>query len=136
MLNFNQYIQESKLHKEAEKKLHDASYRASLGDHSKQVRMKQMGFKVVDDHESMEHARKVYRGEAKSKHLGEIPIPSKVTQDEVDKEKAKSMIINHTKLPPIKVAKVNGEHVVVDGHHRLAAAKALGKKTISADIVN
>lgn len=126
---------ENSNHDKAEKNLHDASYRASLGDHSKQVRMKQMGFKVADDHESLNHARKVYRKEFKSKHIGKIPIPSKVTQDEVDKEKAKSMIPHHNKFSPIKVAKVNGEHVVVDGHHRLAVAKALGKKTISADLV-
>jgi hypothetical protein len=137
MLNFKDHLQEQ-IHKDAEKVLHDASYRSSIGDHSRQTRLKQMGFDVVSDSEQ-ENEKVLHHShfsKTEGKPLGKIPLPTKVIQSEVDKEKAKSLIDHYDKLPPIKVAKVNGEHIVVDGHHRLAVAKALGKKTIHATLVN
>lgn len=38
-------------------------------------------------------------------------------------------------MPPIKVAKVNGAPVVVDGWHRLAALESIGRTEVEAEIV-
>jgi hypothetical protein len=38
-------------------------------------------------------------------------------------------------LPPIEVWAWRGEHYVLDGHHRVAAARALGSDYISAHVV-
>lgn len=114
-----------------------AAFKQSLGYHGKQSRLTRMGFDVVSDEEQAKHKALQHSHFSKhdGKHLGEIPMPKKVIQPEVDREHAKSMIDHHDKLPPIKVAKINGEHVVVDGHHRLAVAKALGKTKIHARLV-
>jgi ParB-like nuclease domain len=37
-------------------------------------------------------------------------------------------------LPPIEVFRLHGYYYVSDGHHRVAAARALGEKTIAANV--
>lgn len=123
--------------KKAAEAIDQAAFRHSLGDVGKQARMPRLGFEVVSDADQAKHSvlQHSHFSKAKGKSLGEIPMPKKVIQSEVDREKTKSMISSHDKHPPIKVAKINGEHVVVDGHHRLAVAKALGKTKIKAELV-
>ena len=122
-------------------KAHDtidhAALKPTLGYHGKQARLSRMGFDVMPDEEQAKHKvlQHSHFSKATGKPIGEIPMPKKVIQSEVDRDKAKSMIDHHDKLPPIKVAKIDGEHVVVDGHHRLAVAKALGKTKIHAELV-
>src|SRR5262245_29869015 len=38
-------------------------------------------------------------------------------------------------MPPIAVYRVDGEHYVRDGHHRVSVARALGAQAIEADVV-
>ncbi len=38
-------------------------------------------------------------------------------------------------LPPIEVWAWRGEYYVLDGHHRVAAARALGSDYISAQVI-
>jgi hypothetical protein len=40
-----------------------------------------------------------------------------------------------TPLPPISVYRVDDQHYVRDGHHRVSVARALGESTIDADVV-
>lgn len=124
-------------HDKAKEAIDHAAFRQSLGDHGKQARLSKMGFDVMSDEEQTKHKtlQHSHFSKAKSKPLGEIPIPHKVIQSEVDREHAKSLISSHDKHAPIKVAKINDQHVVVDGHHRLAVAKALGKTKIKAELV-
>jgi len=42
--------------------------------------------------------------------------------------------VNHPSDEPITVLDVEGQKVVYDGHHRAAAAKKLGLKTITANV--
>ena len=124
-------------HNKAADAIDHEAFKPTLGYHGKQARLNRMGFDVMPDEEQAKHKvlQHSHFSKAKSKPLGEIPIPKKVIQPEVDREHAKSLISSHASHPPIKVAKINGEHVVVDGHHRLAVAKALGKTKIKAELV-
>jgi uncharacterized ParB-like nuclease family protein len=38
-------------------------------------------------------------------------------------------------LPPIAVYRVDGRHVLRDGHHRASAARALGRERIEAEVI-
>jgi hypothetical protein len=38
-------------------------------------------------------------------------------------------------LPPIEVYRLHGHYYVSDGHHRVAAARALGEKSIAAHVI-
>ena len=38
-------------------------------------------------------------------------------------------------LPPVELNKLGDEYYVVDGHHRLAAAKELGREFVDAEVV-
>ena len=40
-----------------------------------------------------------------------------------------------TQLPPISVYRVDDQHYVRDGHHRVSVARALGETTIDAEVV-
>lgn len=124
-------------HSKAAEIIDKAAFKQTLGYHGKQARLKNMGFDVMSDEEQAKHKELQHShfSKAKTTPLGEIPIPNKVIQSEVDREHAKSLISSHDKHAPIKVAKIDGEHVVVDGHHRLAVAKALGKTKIKAELV-
>lgn len=124
-------------HDKAKEAIDHAAFKPTLGYHGKQARLNRMGFDVMPDEEQAKHKvlQHSHFSKAKGKSLGEIPLPHKVIQSEVDRDHAKSLISSHDKHPPIKVAKIDGHHVVVDGHHRLAVAKALGKTKIKAELV-
>lgn len=48
---------------------------------------------------------------------------------------AVAIMDNYAQLPPIEVVQVGDVYYVLDGHHRVSAAKALGKITIDANII-
>lgn len=37
------------------------------------------------------------------------------------------------RVAPVEIVKHNGEHIVTNGHHRIAAARALGKKKMTVN---
>ena len=117
--------------------INDAAYKISLGDYGSHVRMSKLGFNVIPDNIQSSHPLMQYSFFSKKngKNIGSIKLPSTVIQAEVDRQHVISMIPVQNKLPPIKVVSYNGEYVVVDGHHRLAAAKALGKRSIKAELI-
>lgn len=111
----------------ASSSLEAASFRESLGLPGNNVRMSKLGFKVREDL----FDNGAFHEEGVS--LGKIKLPSIVTQSEATKDFTQS-ILGRTP-DPIKVREVGGEYVVLDGHHRLAAAKASGAKRIDAVLV-
>jgi hypothetical protein len=59
-----------------------------------------------------------------------------ITQPNIQSNKAKQIITNIDKTPVINVVQFpNGEKVIYDGHHRLIANWALGKKSIIVNLV-
>jgi len=59
------------------------------------------------------------------------------TSDEMERRSATSMRSKRRgeEMPPIDVYRVGDVHFVIDGHHRVAVARALGWKTINAHVV-
>ena len=119
--------------------IHNASYRPTFGDFRKDARMSQLGFVVMSDSDISKHPAMKYSYFSKAQ--GNKPIlidlPKTVVQNDVDKDFVFKIIDDYDRLgpsknKPIKVTKANNEYVVLDGHHRLAAAKALGYKKIYA----
>jgi hypothetical protein len=58
--------------------------------------------------------------------------------DAAARERWKGLWMAHARgaaLPPISVYRVNGQHIVRDGHHRLSVARDHGDATIEADVV-
>jgi hypothetical protein len=59
-----------------------------------------------------------------------------ITQPNIQSNKVKHLIKNINNLPYINIIQFkNGEKVIYDGHHRLVANWALGKKLIKAYLV-
>ncbi|HHF98199.1 MAG TPA: DUF4032 domain-containing protein [Candidatus Aerophobetes bacterium] len=50
-------------------------------------------------------------------------------------ERIKKAMMKGKSLPPVELYKLDEEYYVVDGHHRIAAAKDLGQKFIEAHVV-
>ncbi|MCC6616008.1 MAG: ParB-like nuclease domain-containing protein [Anaerolineae bacterium] len=60
-----------------------------------------------------------------------------LTRDDKDRwvSAAIALMADPSALPPIHVVEVNGHYFVVDGHHRVSAAKALKRLYIDAEVV-
>ena len=80
-----------------------------------------MQYKNVAKHTDVKHTK--------------IKLPVTVTQETVKRKIVIDMVKSISKLPPIKVIEYNGEYVVLDGHHRLAAYKAMNKQIIPVMIL-
>lgn len=122
--------------KAAKEVINKASYRASLGDYRKDARLTQLGFILLSDAEINKLGVDYeYFNNATGKDLGMINIPKYITQNDVTKDFVYGLIDKNTKSKPIKVMKYKDDYVVLDGHHRLAAAKATDKKKIRAVLI-
>ncbi len=65
-----------------------------------------------------------------------IPLDSILTtQTRLNPENVKNAIYNLDKIPPAIVIEQEGKYYVQDGHHRLIAAKLLGRKTFPARVM-
>lgn len=123
---------------QAKAKIDEAARKVSIGGFREDARMSKLGFKVMPDDEQAKHKelQYAYFSKAKTSKLGKIDLPDTVIQADVSRSKAKELVSSTRKVPPIKVAKIGGKFVVVDGHHRLAAAKARGDKKIDAELIS
>lgn len=123
---------------QAKARIDEAARKISIGGFREDARMSKLGFTVMSDTDQAKHPelRYAYFSKAKTSKLGNIDLPSKVIQGDVSRTKAKELVSSTRKVPPIKVARIDGELVVVDGHHRLAAAKARGDKKIDAELIS
>jgi hypothetical protein len=81
----------------------------------------------------------VYGFEQNKKNAREELVSIKdiqITQPNIQSNKVKKMIDSRTKTPVINAVKYkNGDIVIFDGHHRLVAKWAKGKKAIKLNIV-
>jgi DNA-binding Lrp family transcriptional regulator len=50
-------------------------------------------------------------------------------------EQIKNAMLDGKPMPPVKLYQIKEDYYVLDGNHRIAAARALGRKDISAEIV-
>ncbi|MBD3306558.1 transcriptional regulator, partial [candidate division KSB3 bacterium] len=50
-------------------------------------------------------------------------------------DRVKDLLQGGVPLPPVKLYQIKGDYYVLDGNHRVAAAKALGYEDIEADII-
>jgi hypothetical protein len=50
-------------------------------------------------------------------------------------EQVKKAMLDGKPMPPVKLYQIKEDYYVLDGNHRIAAARALGRKDISAEIV-
>jgi len=50
-------------------------------------------------------------------------------------EQVKKAMLEGKPMPPVKLYQIKDDYYVLDGNHRISAARALGRKDISADIV-
>lgn len=129
MLSFKDFINENPLEK-AKDIINKASYRASMDSYSKDSSLTRLGFVLLSDSEinqlGVDYA---YFSSAIGKDLGLINLPKYIVQNNVTKDHVYSIIDKKSNLNnPIKVMKYKNDYVVLDGHHRLAAAKALNQK--------
>lgn len=118
-------------------RIDEAARKMSIGGLRDDARMSKLGFTVLSDSEQANYPELSFShfSTAKTTELGQIDLPRTVIQGDVGRSKVKSLVASHKPVPPIKVAQVGGELVVVDGHHRLAAAKARGDSKIQAELV-
>ena len=80
-------------------------------------------------------AFEAHRNEAKLQYMDIKDIH--ITQPNIQANKVKRMVDNFDKLDPINVVHFkNGEYAIYDGHHRLSAAWALGKKKIKINLIH
>lgn len=136
MLSFKDFINENPLEK-AKDIINKASYRASMDSYTKDSSLTQLGFVLLSDSEinqlGVDYA---YFSSAAGKDLGLINLPKYIVQNNVTKDHVYSIIDKKSNLNnPIKVMKYKNDYVVLDGHHRLAAAKALNQKKIKAVLI-
>lgn len=134
MKSFKDFLNENS---KATALINNASMNAITKEHGKYSRMTKLGFELLSDsaiskETTLQHS---FFSRRNGTPLGQIQLPTKVIQNEVSREYVISLLKSSSNLPPIKVVDYDGEYVVVDGHHRLAAAKALGKRTISAHLI-
>lgn len=119
----------------AKEVINKASYRASMGSHSKDATLTNLGFVLLSDSEiSKLGVDYEYFSNATGKDLGMINLPKYITQNHVTKDYVYTIIDKKTN-DPIKVMIYKNDYVVLDGHHRLAAAKALNQKIKAVLIV-
>lgn len=134
-MKFRDFINENSQEK-AKDIINKASYRASLGDYRKDARLTQLGFILLSDAEinklGVDYA---FFSSEPGEDIGLINIPKYITQNDVTKDFVYGLIDKNTKSKPIKVMKYKDDYVVLDGHHRLAAAKALNQKKIKAVLI-
>ena len=121
--------------KAAKEVINKASYRASMDSYSKDATLTNLGFILLSDSEiSKLGVDYAYFSQAIGKDLGMINLPKYITQNHVTKDYVYTIIDKKTN-DPIKVMKYKNDYVVLDGHHRLAAAKALNQKIKAVLIV-
>lgn len=122
---------------QAKARIDEAARKVSIGGYREDARMSKLGFTVMSDSDQAKHPELSYAyfSKAKTSKLGKIDLPTTVIQADVSRAKAKELVSSTRKVPPIKVARIDGKLVVVDGHHRLAAAKARGDKKIDAELI-
>lgn len=135
-MSFKDFINENPLEK-AKDIINKASYRASMDSYTKDSSLTQLGFVLLSDYEinqlGVDYA---YFSSTTGKDLGLINIPKYIVQNNVTKDHVYSIIDKKSNLNnPIKVMKYKNDYVVLDGHHRLAAAKALNQKKIKAVLI-
>lgn len=131
MKTFSEFClnENAKAAKEAKEAIDKASYRASMDSYSKDATLTNLGFILLSDSEiSKLGVDYAHFNKATGKDLGMINLPKYVTQNHVTKDYVYGIIDKKTKIEPIKVMKYKNDYVVLDGHHRLAAAKALNQK--------
>lgn len=113
----------------AKEAINKASYRVSMDSYSNDATLTNLGFVLLTDSEiSKLGVDYAYFSQATGKDLGMIYLPKYITQNHVTKDYVYDIIDKKTKIEPIKVMKYKNDYVVLDGHHRLAAAKALNQK--------
>lgn len=126
------YLSENATNK-AKDMINDASYRASMDSYAKDATLTKLGFILLSDAEiSKLGVDYAFITNSPGEELGLIDIPKYITQNHVTKDFVYDIIDKNTKTKSIKVMKYKNDYVVLDGHHRLAAAKATNKKKISA----
>lgn len=135
-MKFRDFINENSLEK-AKDIINKASYRASMDSYTKDSSLTQLGFVLLSDSEinqlGVDYA---YFSSATGTDLGLINIPKYIVQNNVTKDYVYNIIDKKSNLNnPIKVMKYKNDYVVLDGHHRLAAAKALNQKKINAVLI-
>lgn len=129
MKSFKKFcLNENSKAKDAKEVINKASYRASMDSYSNDATLTNLGFTLLSDSEiSKLGVDYAYFSQATGKDLGMINLPKYITQNHVTKDYVYDIIDKKTNNP-IKVMKYKNDYVVLDGHHRLAAAKALNKK--------
>lgn len=66
--------------------------------------------------------------------LTEIPIAALEVPSVIDEERVTRYALMLDRLPPIVIFDIGGDLLVVDGYHRINAARRLGRPTVKAQI--
>lgn len=129
MKTFSEFCLNENSQEKAKGIINKASYRVSMDSYFKDATLTKLGFTLLSDSEinklGVDYA---YFSKATGKDLGMINLPKYIIQNHVTKDFVYDIIDKKTKITPIKVMKYKNDYVVLDGHHRLAAAKALNQK--------
>lgn len=66
--------------------------------------------------------------------LTEIPIAALEVPSVIDEEKVTRYALMLDRLPPVVIFDIGGDLLVVDGYHRINAARRLGRPTVKAQV--
>lgn len=66
--------------------------------------------------------------------LTEIPIAALEVPSVIDEEKVMRYALMLDRLPPVVIFDIGGDLLVVDGYHRINAARRLGRPTVKAQV--